>query len=180
MARLVRDLLTLSRFDYGEMDWRVALVNFNPSLSKVCGAMRLEAERRGHELTFTAQDALPDTYGDKERLEQVFFNIISNALYYTPDGGKVTVGTRREGDTAVITVEDNGIGIPAEDLPRVFERFYRVDKARSRSLGGTGLGLAIAREIVQKHRGSISVSSESPGGTTVTVRLPLQAEEVSC
>jgi signal transduction histidine kinase len=173
MTRLVRDLLTLSKFDYDKMDWRVSRVDFGEILTAVGNAMRLEAERRRHGLTLRLAKGLPVIYGDRERLEQVFFNIVSNAIYYTPDGGDIAVSAAEDSGDVRVVVKDNGIGIPAEDLPRVFERFYRVDKARSRSLGGTGLGLSIAREIVKKHHGDITVESESGKGTVVTVRLPV-------
>ena len=115
----------------------------------------------------------PDCYGERDAIEQVLTNIVSNSIKYTPDGGKIDVKCVGNLKNAVITVRDNGIGIPAEDLPRVFERFYRVDKARSRQSGGTGLGLAIARDIVLRHGGSISIDSPHRNGTIVTVTLPL-------
>ena len=113
--------------------------------------------------------------GDVERLEQVLVNVVSNSIKYTPEGGVIEIEARREGEQVIIQVKDNGIGIPDEDLDRIFDRFYRVDKARSREMGGTGLGLAIAREIMQAHKGEISLSSTLGKGTTVTLTLPVEA-----
>jgi two-component system sensor histidine kinase VicK len=173
MNRVVRDLLTLSRFDYGKMDWHVALFPLGDMLKSIHDAMLLEAGRQGHTLTLDGGAEPIVLSGDRERLEQVAANILSNAIKYTPPGGRIALTARREGDNAVFTVADNGIGIPEEDMPRLFERFYRVDKARSRRLGGTGLGLAIAREIVEKHRGDIKIESRLGQGTTVKVILPM-------
>ena len=105
-------------------------------------------------------------------MEQVITNIVSNAVKYNKPGGSVAVSVRWEEPDVVIRVQDTGLGIPQEDLPRLFERFYRVDKARSREKGGTGLGLAIAKEIVEHHSGTIAVESQLDVGTTVTIRIP--------
>lgn len=173
MTRIVQDLLTLSKFDYGKMDWRVTRVDFAALLSSVRQAMLMEAKRRELNLTLTLGEELPVIYGDRERLEQVVFNILSNAIAYTPEGGDVHMNAAFDGSCIVIHVTDTGVGIPKEELPHLFERFYRVDKARSRALGGTGLGLSIAREIVQKHHGDITVESEPGKGTTVSVVVPV-------
>ena len=115
--------------------------------------------------------------GDKERLEQVVVNIISNSIKYTPSGGRIFLfADQMDTKTVRIRVVDNGIGIPKEDLPRLFERFYRVDKARSREKGGTGLGLAIAKEMVKAHNGKIFLESEADKGTEVTILLPIEQE----
>ncbi len=121
---------------------------------------------------------------DRDKIKQVFLNIIHNACKYTKPGGKITISLDSAEGEAVIKVADTGIGIPEEDRERVFERFYRVDKTRSREYGGTGLGLAIAREITAAHNGTIAMESELGHGTTVTVRIPLHAggseEEEPC
>ena len=173
MARIVTDLLTLSRLDYGRMELRMTRFSLSALLRKVADAMKFTAEDSGHELTVDAPDSLPEITGDRERIEQVVVNILSNAVKYTPSGGHIRLAAcEGEKNTVRITVQDDGIGIPAEDVPRLFERFYRVDKARSRAAGGTGLGLAIAKEIVEKHGGHIELASEYGKGTTVHITLP--------
>ena len=173
MARIVTDLLTLSRLDYGRMELRMTRFSLSALLRKVADAMKFTAEDSGHELTVDAPDSLPEITGDRERIEQVVVNILSNAVKYTPSGGHIRLAAcEGEKNTVRITVQDDGIGIPAEDVPRLFERFYRVDKARSRAAGGTGLGLAIAKEIVEKHGGHIELESEYGKGTTVHITLP--------
>ena len=173
MARIVTDLLTLSRLDYGRMELRMTRFSLSALLRKVADAMKFTAEDSGHELTVDAPDSLPEIAGDRERIEQVVVNILSNAVKYTPSGGHIRLAAcEGEKNTVRITVQDDGIGIPAEDVPRLFERFYRVDKARSRAAGGTGLGLAIAKEIVEKHGGHIELESEYGKGTTVHITLP--------
>ena len=120
---------------------------------------------------------MPEVNGDRERIEQVIMNIVSNAIKYTPDGGRIELRARADGENVVLTVKDNGIGIPEKDLPRLFERFYRVDKARSRQSGGTGLGLSIAQEILSQHNGSIRIDSTYGEGTCVTITLPRAPEQ---
>ena len=173
MTRLVRDLLMLSQLDYGHA---LRMEPFSlPALSEnVVARLRLEAKKRSQNLSFTntAPD-MPLVNGDKDRIEQVLVNLVSNAIKYTPDHGTVQVECAARLTEAIVTVTDTGIGIPETDLPRIFERFYRVDKARSRKMGGTGLGLAIAREIVEAHGGRITIKSGKGKGTTVRVLLPI-------
>ena len=173
MARIVTDLLTLSKLDYGRMELRMTRFSLEDMLHNVANAMKLTAEDSGHELAVDTPDDLPKIVGDRERIEQVVVNILSNAVKYTPSGGHIRLSARElSGNRVRITVEDDGVGIPAADVPRLFERFYRVDKARSRAAGGTGLGLAIAKEIVEQHEGKIALASEYGKGTTVTITLP--------
>ena len=182
MARIVKDLLTLSRLDYGRMDVRFTRFSLRAMLERVRESMDLEARGRNQSLVSDLPADLGYMVGDRERLEQVVVNIISNAIKYTPDGGHIRLSARPLPQNRVrIEVQDDGIGIPQEDIPRLFERFYRVDKARSREKGGTGLGLAIAKEMVELHHGSIEVESRVDHGTcvrvTLPVDLPLPAEE---
>nr|WP_295947598.1 ATP-binding protein [uncultured Agathobaculum sp.] len=173
MARIVTDLLTLSKLDYGRMELRMTRFSLADMLHNVANAMKLTAEDSGHELAVDTPDGLPQIVGDRERIEQVVVNILSNAVKYTPSGGHIRLSACAvPGNRVRITVEDDGVGIPAADVPRLFERFYRVDKARSRAAGGTGLGLAIAKEIVEQHEGKIALASEYGKGTTVTITLP--------
>ncbi|MDR1670069.1 MAG: cell wall metabolism sensor histidine kinase WalK [Oscillospiraceae bacterium] len=173
MTRLVHDLLTLSRFDYGKSDWRPVDFDVSELLRRIYDMLRIEAKTRRHKLSLSVE-RLPDTvHGDRDQIEQVLINIVTNAIRYTPDEGRIDIYAEGGAGWVKISVQDNGIGIPREDLPFIFERFYRVDKARSRSMGGTGLGLAIAKEIVETHEGRLTIESEVGRGTTVTLLLPV-------
>ena len=172
MTRIVQDLLTLSKIDYGKMEMNVSRFSFSKAVRSVYGAVALNAESHGHTLTFSCEENMPDVDGDRERIEQVIMNIVSNAIKYTPDGGKIAITAATSGRNVFVRISDNGIGIPEKDLPRLFERFYRVDKARSRESGGTGLGLSIAKEILNQHKGDIRIESVYGEGTDVTITLP--------
>ncbi|MBS6366876.1 MAG: HAMP domain-containing protein [Clostridiales bacterium] len=173
MTRIVQDLLTLSKFDYGKMEMNIARFPFAKAVQGVYEAVVLDAQNHGHQLTLTLPDQLPEVDGDRERIEQVIMNIVSNAIKYTPDGGQIDITAGMEDKQVFVRISDNGIGIPQKDLPRLFERFYRVDKARSRASGGTGLGLSIAKEILNQHHGEIAIDSVYGEGTTVTITLPI-------
>ena len=173
-TRIVKYLLTLSRFDYGRMEMSRSEFSLDKCLRGLYEAVLLDARSHRHDLVLDLPEGLPVITGDKMRIEQVVLNILSNSIKYTPDGGRIVLGARHLYDMVSISVEDNGIGIPTEDLPRIFERFYRVDKARSRQSGGTGLGLSIAREIVNLHGGDIRVESTYGSGTKITVTLPVE------
>ena len=173
MTRIVQDLLTLSKIDYGKMEMNISRFPFAKAVRDVYEAAKLNAEQtHGHTLTIDCPDDLPEVDGDLERIEQVVMNIVSNAIKYTPDGGRIELSAGVTGKNVFVRVSDNGIGIPEKDLPRLFERFYRVDKARSRESGGTGLGLSIAREILKEHKGDIRIESVFGEGTDVTITLP--------
>jgi len=181
MVRLVNDLLQLSRLDAGHMDWEFASLDVAGLVADAHQRMAMQAERKGVRLEAGATPGLGPVWADRERMQQVLGNVIANALDFTPAGGSVRVfaapaapGRLAGGGPGVeITVKDTGVGIPVEDLPRLFERFYRVEKARTRQLGGTGLGLSIAREIIHAHGGEIDIASEVGRGTTVRLTLPV-------
>lgn len=179
MVRIVKDLLTLSRLDYGRLEINFSRFPVDKLMGGVYDAMLFEARNHNHQLLLELDDPLPVIEGDRERIEQVVVNIVSNSIKYTPNGGMIVMTASNIENGVRITVQDNGIGIPEEDLPRLFERFYRVDKARSRERGGTGLGLAIAREIVKLHGGKIEVESQFGKGTKMTVTLPLQPDHAA-
>ena len=146
---------------------------FSEAIESVVRANALNAKQRGHLLACEAPKDLPLITGDRDRLEQVMMNIIGNAIKYTPDGGSITITAGVIEDSVWMEVSDTGIGIPEKDRERIFDRFYRVDKARSREAGGTGLGLSIAREIVQRHSGTIALAPHEGKGTTVRLTLPI-------
>ena len=172
MTRIVQDLLTLSKFDYGKMEMNISRFSFAGAIRDVAEAVAMDARNHGHTLTVDVPDDLPEVNGDRDRIQQVLINVVSNAIKYTPDGGRIELTAGVSGEMVWAKVRDNGIGIPEKDLPRLFERFYRVDKARSRESGGTGLGLSIASEILRQHKGEIAIDSVYGKGTTVTVTLP--------
>ena len=171
MTHIVQDLLTLSRFDSGRSDRKLAPFSFGQAVQDVYNAILMEAQRHGHQVELKLPTALPDIVGDRERIVQVMMNIVSNSIKYTPDGGRIQIGAGRNGARVWMEVTDNGIGIPEADRGRIFERFYRVDKARSRESGGTGLGLSIAKEIIDRHEGVIELLDRPGPGLTVRITL---------
>ena len=177
MTRLVKDLLELSRLDNQQMQWNQEKFSFSDMVKLCSEKMKIESGAKKQKLECYVIGDLPPITGDKDRLEQVIVNLLSNAIKYTPEGGSITVYVGKSSTEVYAKVVDTGEGIPAEDLPRIFERFYRVDKARSREQGGTGLGLSIAKEIVEAHNGSISISSKLNKGTEVVVKLPINQPE---
>ena len=172
MTRIVKDLLTLSKFDYGKMEMNISRFSFAEAVKNVHKAAALNAQGHGHTFHLECPDEPLPVDGDQERIEQVVMNIVSNAIKYTADNGVITMTAGTSGRYVYVKVSDNGVGIPEKDLPNLFERFYRVDKARSRATGGTGLGLSIAKEILQQHKGDIRIESVYGEGTDVTVSLP--------
>lgn len=173
MARIVRDLLQLSNLDYNKTKWNKVECKVDKLIEDVCLKLDLAFKEKNHKLIIDMEENLPNIIVDIDGIEQVILNVLSNAIKYTPDNGEIIVSARRNDDKIVIKVKDNGIGIPKEDINRIFERFYRVDKGRSRELGGTGLGLSIARQIVQAHNGEITLESEYNVGTEVSIALPI-------
>ncbi len=173
MARLVADLSTLARSDSGQVILEEAQLDLVPLLQETLNQVRPLADTKEIILSHRWSASLP-VHGDRQRLGQLFLILLDNAIKYTPAGGKVTVSAAAlRKSIARVTVSDTGIGIPAQDLPLIFERFYRVDKARSREEGGTGLGLSIARWIARAHGGEITAVSTEGQGSTFTVQLPL-------
>ena len=173
MTHIVQDLLTLSRLDAGNAELVLSRFPFGDAIESVTRANALAAKQHGHTLTYTPQESLPLIVGDRSRLEQVMMNVIGNAVKYTPDGGHITITAGSTEAEVWMEVCDDGIGIPEKDRDRIFDRFYRVDKARSRESGGTGLGLSIARAIVQRHHGTIALAPHEGPGTTIRLTLPI-------
>ncbi len=165
LSRLVSDLLDLARAEGASVS-PFSPVELRPIVDNAIARLRDKAARRDIALHWEETGSSPRVEGDAPALEQVAFNLLDNALSYTPSGGRVSLGVGEDASGAWFEVEDNGIGIPADDLPRVFERFYRVDKARSRAEGGTGLGLAIVKHIVETHGGHVEVHSNADAPTS--------------
>ena len=174
MTHIVQDLLTLSRFDSGRDDLKPVRFPFDVLLRDLYNAVYMEAQRHNHTISLELPEGLPQIRADRERIMQVLMNIVSNSIKYTPNGGTIQILAGQEGESVWTVVDDNGIGIPPKDRSRIFERFYRVDKARSRQSGGTGLGLSIAREIVERHQGRLELLDK--GGPGLRVRLTLRIE----
>ena len=176
MSRIVDDLLTLSRADMGELTMEREEVKLSSLAREVWDDLQLLAKEKGVQLQFMG-DGFTTVEGDPLFLRQLILNLTENGLKYTPPGGAVELKVKGDRDQGVakICVSDTGVGIARKDLKRVFDRFYRVDKARSRETGGTGLGLSISQWIVQAHEGQINVKSTVGKGSTFTVTLPLKA-----
>lgn len=174
MARLVRDLLQLSNLDYKKVQWKREAVSIENLLSDILLKLEFSFKEKDQEMILHIEEDLPNIIIDKDGIEQVILNIISNAIKYTENEGKIEVTLKNIDDNINISVKDNGIGIPEEDQKRIFERFYRVEKGRSRESGGTGLGLAIAKQIIEAHNGDITIESAMTKGTIVNIRIPIE------
>jgi signal transduction histidine kinase len=172
MSRIVHNLMTISRLDDGGERIDMLPIELAGILKTTLEHMSLLADEKGIVMTCDAAAPVWVT-GDAMRLKQVIVNIVDNAIKYTPEGGNILVRLTTDDELAVLTVADTGIGIPAESLPLVFQRFYRTDKARSRESGGTGLGLAIVKAICSAHNGTVSIESAESKGATLRVQLPL-------
>jgi heavy metal sensor kinase len=174
MSSLIDQLLTLARADAGKEQWNFTEVNLGKLIANLSTDVEVLCQEKG--LSFQLCQPLDLVVkGDEARLRELFMNLLDNAIRYTPAPGTVSVSLRREGQMAVVAITDTGVGIPAEDIPFIFERFYRVDKSRSRAEGGSGLGLAICRHIAEAHGGKIEVESQVGAGSTFSVWLPLQS-----
>lgn len=177
MDRLVADLLQLSRFDYKRINFKKMMFSLDVLALSVCDKLKYLASEKKHKLECEVLIPPPNVYADKDAIEQVIINIVTNSIKYTKDGGIIKIYVGAINGRAYFKVVDNGIGIPEQDLKRIFERFYRVDKARSRSMGGTGLGLSIVKEIVDGNDGTIDIKSEVGKGTEVIVTLPTKIKD---
>ncbi len=171
LAQMVNELSELSRIESGDSPLKLKPLNLTESVKRVAERLRPQAERAQIRLHLDISTGLPPVMGDEDRIEQVLVNIIHNAVKFSHAGGMINISSRVEGDSVLISINDTGVGIPADDVPRIFERFYKVDRARSG--GGTGLGLAIAKHIVQAHGGDIWVESEEGKGSTFSFSLPI-------
>ena len=177
MARLVTDLLTLSRYDNNKKNIRKESFDLGDLVKKCQDKLAIEIKKKHHKVDCFVTADVPPVYADKYDIERVILNVLTNSIKYTPDGGEIKIYVGFVYNDAYIKIFDNGIGIPEEDLGRIFERFYRVDKARTREMGGTGLGLSIAKEILDKNGGSIDIKSVVGQGTEVVIRIPTKETE---
>lgn len=172
MARLVTDLLTLSRYDSNKKKTQKESFDLGELVKRCQEKLAIEIKKKGHKVNCFVTADVPLVYADKDDVERVVLNILTNSIKYTPDNGEIKIYVGFVYNDAYIKIFDNGIGIPEDNLSRIFERFYRVDKARTREMGGTGLGLSIAKEILDKNGGSIDIKSKVGEGTEVVIRIP--------
>ena len=181
MMRMVTDLLHLSRIDNTTSQLDVELINFTAFITFILNRfdkMRSQDDEKKYELVRDYSINSVWIEIDTDKMTQVIDNILNNAIKYSPDGGKITVSMKTTDDQMILSIKDQGLGIPKQDLPKIFDRFYRVDRARSRAQGGTGLGLAIAKEIIKQHNGFIWAKSEYGKGSTFTIVLPYDKDAV--
>ena len=177
MEKLVQDLLTLSKYDNNRVTSKPTEFDLG-ELAKLCKEkFEIEIKKKNQDVNCFVTADVPSVYADRDGIERVILNILSNSIKYTPDGGKIDIYVGYVHNDAYVKIKDTGIGIPKNDLERIYERFYRVDKARSRQLGGTGLGLSIAKEIIEKNNGSINIKSKVDEGTEVVIQIPVKKKE---
>lgn len=172
LNRLITDLLDLSQIERGKTEMNLEPVNLVEVINRVVSTFREMVTRKGQRIMVGIPPDLPTVFADEEKIETALINLLDNAVKYTPDHGEITVFAFEKDDGLQVEVADTGIGIPTNDLPRIFERFYRVDKARSRELGGTGLGLSIVKHIIEIHGGTVSAESEVGKGSRFIFNLP--------
>ena len=169
MSRIVTDLLYLSNIDYNKDNLTLSSIDTYEFIAEAIESQSILIVQKNHKIELNIDMDIKDIYADRSGADQILTNIISNACKYTPENGKIIIDATNKGDLVEIKVTDNGIGIPKEDLPRITERFYRVEKGRSRQMGGTGLGLSIANEMIKSFGGSLKVDSVFGEGTTITL-----------
>jgi two-component system sensor histidine kinase VicK len=172
MARLVSDLLRLSRMDYSKTKWKKENISLSDMVGQVLKKLQIQIKNKNIHLQLSQIPEDMHILFDRDGFEQILLNIAGNAVKYTPENGNVYISAYRENKNIVVSIKDDGIGIPLEDQSRVFERFYRVDKARTRDMGGTGLGLSIAKQIADAHDSTIAVRSEINKGTEMIITIP--------
>ncbi|MDD5447810.1 MAG: ATP-binding protein, partial [Actinomycetota bacterium] len=171
LAQMVTELSELSRIESGKISLKVEPLDIGEVVKDTAKRLEAQVRRGGLSLVMDIPSDLPKALADKERVEQVLVNLLHNAIKFTPPGGRIEISAKTEGDSVLISVADTGIGIPPDDLSRIFERFYKADKARAG--GGTGLGLAIAKHTVEAHGGKIWAESTEGGGSTFSFTLPV-------
>jgi signal transduction histidine kinase len=178
LASLINDLLELSKIESGEFSLQLVPCSAGAVAERVAGDLEKLAKDKSIEIILNTPSAVPDALADEKTLGQALSNLVDNAIKYTEEGGRITISVKVDAGLVRVDVADTGIGIPESDLPRIFERFYRVDKARSRELGGTGLGLSIVKHIVQAHGGEVKVESVLGKGSTFSLTLPVAAPKL--
>ncbi|MCA9408526.1 MAG: HAMP domain-containing protein [Candidatus Omnitrophica bacterium] len=172
LANLINDLLDLSKIESGKMIIDQGAISLNSIIDRVVKVLEKKILEKNLKVSFNLSNKILKVWGDENAVSQIFLNLVENAIKYNVDGGSIQISAQTQNDFVKVNIEDTGIGIPAQDIPRIFERFYRVDKAHSRQLGGTGLGLSIVKHLVQAHGGEVSVSSVLEQGTIFSVTLP--------
>jgi len=177
LNRIVDDLVDLNAMEAGQLTLNMSEFYLQDVIESIVRIFKPAAEEQNVQLEYHLQEEIPLFYGDQGRIEQVLINLVNNAIKYTPSGGKITLQVGYQDDKFIIKISDTGEGIPTEDLPHIWERFYRVDKARTRKTGGSGLGLAIVKSLVEAHKGSVNVRSRLGEGSTFTVILPRSDSE---
>lgn len=174
MAKLVTDLLTLSKYDNDEDRTKKVEFDLGELVKKCQEKLQIEMKKKNQNAECVVTANIPSVYADRDGIERVVLNILTNSIKYTPEKGTIKIYVGYIYNDAYVKIIDNGLGIPEEDLNRIFERFYRVDKSRTREMGGTGLGLSIAKEILDKNNGSIDIKSKKDQGTEVVIRIPIK------
>ena len=178
MAKLVTDLLTLSKNDNNKNATQKEAFDLGELVKKCQDKLAIEIKKKNHEVKCFVTADVPLVYADRYDIERVVLNILTNSIKYTKDNGEIKIYVGFVYNDAYIKIYDNGIGIPEDDLDRIFERFYRVDKARSREMGGTGLGLSIAKDLLDRNGGSIDIKSEVGKGTEVVIKIPTKQNNI--